>query len=148
VSSRESAVLVPVLEADPLVGEWRARFDSAENGVPAHVTLLYPFAPADGLDPAEVGKVRSLLEPAAPFRALIDRLVERFPQYPPYGGAFGEPVPHLTVGQSDDPDVLDAIDAAVSRGLPVAATAREAVLMVEDERGIWRVAERFPFVGG
>jgi 2'-5' RNA ligase len=168
----DSAVLIPVPEAESLVGEWRARFDAAENGVPAHVTLLYPFAPTDGLDQDGVQALRGLLgpaepfafalvatsrfpsvlylrpEPVTPFRSLIDRLVERFPRYPPYGGAFGEPVPHLTVARSDRPDVLDEIDAEVSRGLPVAASAGEAVLMVEDERGIWRVAERFPFDGG
>ena len=39
-----SAVVVEVPEAEPLVGAWRLRFDPvAALGMPAHVTLLYPF---------------------------------------------------------------------------------------------------------
>ena len=45
----QSAVILPVPEADAVIGEWRRRLDrSAAWGVPAHVTLLFPFvAPAD-----------------------------------------------------------------------------------------------------
>ena len=40
----ESAVIVPVPEAEPAVGGLRAALDRAAVwGVPAHVTLLYPF---------------------------------------------------------------------------------------------------------
>ena len=44
----ESCLLVPVPEAEPAVGTLRGRLDSAAAlGVPAHVTILYPFvAPA------------------------------------------------------------------------------------------------------
>jgi len=42
----QSAVLVPVPEAEPAVSRHRARLDRAAAwGVPAHVTILYPFAP-------------------------------------------------------------------------------------------------------
>jgi hypothetical protein len=38
----ESALVVP--EAEPLVKPFRDRYDpSAAAGVPAHITLLYPF---------------------------------------------------------------------------------------------------------
>jgi hypothetical protein len=41
----QSAVLVPVPEAEPAVSRHRARLDRAAAwGVPAHVTILYPFA--------------------------------------------------------------------------------------------------------
>lgn len=44
----ESCLRVPVPEADQAVGRLRGRLDSAAAlGVPAHVTILYPFvAPA------------------------------------------------------------------------------------------------------
>jgi hypothetical protein len=46
----ESAIIVPVPAVEPLVSQWRQRFDvSARHGVPAHITVLYPF-PA--LEPA------------------------------------------------------------------------------------------------
>ena len=40
----ESALIVLVPEAEPLVGSLRNKYDpSAAEGVPAHVTVLYPF---------------------------------------------------------------------------------------------------------
>ncbi len=40
----QSAVLVPVPEAERVVSRHRIRLDpAAELGVPAHVTVLYPF---------------------------------------------------------------------------------------------------------
>jgi hypothetical protein len=42
-------VNVPLLEAEAVVGDLRARLDrSAGWGVPAHVTLLYPFLARTG----------------------------------------------------------------------------------------------------
>ena len=42
----ETALVVEVPEAEPLVSQWRAQHDwSAQRGVPAHITILYPFAP-------------------------------------------------------------------------------------------------------
>ena len=42
----QSALLVPVPAAEPAVAEHRARLDgSARDGVPAHLTVLYPFLP-------------------------------------------------------------------------------------------------------
>ena len=47
----ESAILLCVPEAEALVHEWRLKGDpSAAHGVPAHVTLLYPFLPVESLD--------------------------------------------------------------------------------------------------
>ena len=46
----ETALIVPVPACEPTVGRFRERYDpSAAVGVPAHVTLLYPF-----LAPGEV----------------------------------------------------------------------------------------------
>ena len=44
----ETALVIAVPEAEPLVSDWRAQHDwSAQRGVPAHITLLYPFAPIE-----------------------------------------------------------------------------------------------------
>jgi hypothetical protein len=46
----QSAVVVPVPAAEPLVSTWRQRFDSsAAQGMPAHITALYPFLPDERL---------------------------------------------------------------------------------------------------
>ena len=47
----ETAVVVPIPEAEGVVGPYRARLDhAAELGVPAHVTVIAPFAPPDLID--------------------------------------------------------------------------------------------------
>jgi hypothetical protein len=46
VTPTQSAVLVPVPEAERAVSRHRARLDAAAAlGVPAHVTVLFPFVP-------------------------------------------------------------------------------------------------------
>lgn len=41
-----AAVVVPVPAAEQLVSTWREQFDrSAAQGMPAHITALYPFLP-------------------------------------------------------------------------------------------------------
>jgi hypothetical protein len=48
-----SALAVFIPEAEPLVKPFRDRFDpSAARGVPAHVTVLFPFKPPQDLTPA------------------------------------------------------------------------------------------------
>jgi 2'-5' RNA ligase len=43
--------VIGVAEAAPAVGEWRRRYThDGPLGMPPHVTLLYPFVPADRLD--------------------------------------------------------------------------------------------------
>jgi 2'-5' RNA ligase len=116
-------VLVP--EAEQAVGGWRARHTpDGAAGMPAHVTLLYPFAPEPDLDAvrslaADAGPFAFTLhavrewpdgvvylepEPAEPFLRLTRELVRRFPDHQPYDGAFtvDEVVPHCTVVRMDD----------------------------------------------
>ena len=46
VTDTESAVLVPIPAAERVVSTHRSRLDGAAAlGVPAHVTVLFPFVP-------------------------------------------------------------------------------------------------------
>jgi len=165
----ESGIILPVPEAEPVVGRLRALHDPhARFGVPAHITLLYPFAHAskvaDSLDALHelFGRVPtfefSLVEtrrfpgttylhpePPANFVRLTEMLTRQWPDFPPYGGVFSTVTPHLTVAQQAAPDVLDIADAAVSGHLPIACRATEAWLVCSDERGFWSVREVFRF---
>jgi 2'-5' RNA ligase superfamily len=141
VSERESALLLPVPAAEDAVGGLRAALDlSARDGVPAHVTVLYPFLTASLIDDptlhvlgrlfASVGRFGFTLDRVGwfgesvvwlgprderPFRALTELAFEAFPACPPYRGQYADVVPHLTVGHAGDHvdgDPLPALRAA------------------------------------
>ena len=166
-----SALIVAVPEAEPLVGEWRLRYDNARLGVPAHITLLFPFMPAEELNEKLFGELRGLFaaqraisfsltrlvefpdktlwlapEPSEPFRRLTELIFERYPDHPPYEGIHDDVIPHLTVS-SGKASLRDDLDAALTPHLPMEAEAREIVLLEEQPDGHWRTRERFPLGG-
>jgi 2'-5' RNA ligase len=156
---RRTALIVAVPEAERLVSELRLAYDSsAALGVPAHITILFPFAPPKEIDehaladviarqPAFAFELTSVErfgaeitylapEPSGPFTALTRMVEERWPEYPPYEGAHEVVVPHLTVGER----MLD-----LSPPLPIACHAHDVVLLEEDEPGgRWQERRRFP----
>jgi 2'-5' RNA ligase len=166
-----SALVVEVPEAEPLVSEWRAKHDwSAQHGVPAHITLLFPFAPTEKVDDRLHAGLGALFanhpafsfslshvarfpevawlapEPADPFQALIEAIASRYPEYPPYEGIHDEVIPHLTVAEGG-PELQDEVEAAITPSLPIEAEARSVSLLLEDESGWWNPGERYPLAG-
>jgi 2'-5' RNA ligase len=162
-----SAITVPFPEAAAFDG-WRERTCGSKpsHGVPPHVTLLFPFAPAPVEDAlvteiAEVvtdftafavsfatlqrfpGTLWLAPEPPEPLALLARALAAQFPQWPAYEGAFVEPVPHLTVAQGHDALLNDA-ETELAPLLPLAARAREVVLLEEHEPDTWRRRATFP----
>lgn len=172
-AEEESALVVTVPEAEPLIGDLRQRHDpSAAVGVPAHVTVLYPFMPPARIDASVEAALRSLFadvaafgyrferverfgdttvflapEPVASFAALIRAAAAAWPEYPPYGGVHETVIPHLTVGDRLDPGAADAIatqaQAALARSGPVVGSAASVELIVEHD-GRWATARSFP----
>lgn len=166
----ESALVVLAPATEPLVKSYRDQFDpSAALGIPAHVTVLYPFHPPV-LSPAAMARLAALFaefapfdywvtelrrfpgvlylapEPEAPFRALTGRVAEAFPDFPPYGGKFADIVPHLTLAQLEDADQLEKVaehfQAACGWRLPLALRA-EAVALLDNDHGDWRIGATF-----
>jgi hypothetical protein len=80
-----------------------------------------------------------------PFRQLTGAVWERFPAAPPYGGAFTEVVPHLTVGDRAPLPALREAAADVAAHLPIRAAVR-SVRLVEGTTGSvpWRTVADFP----
>jgi 2'-5' RNA ligase len=169
----DSAVVVPVPEAEPAVTACRARLDrNASLGVPAHVTLLAPFAPPALITPAMTARLAEVIgsatafdcvfartawfgenvlwlapEPDGPFRELTRRLAAAFPDYPPFGGVYADVIPHLTIGFRDPagPGSLRAAEAEVARGLPVTTRVGRAWLMTgSTELGSWHPVAELP----
>ena len=164
----ETALVVLVSEAEPLVADHRLRHDPpAAAGVPAHVTVLYPFRPvvddgvaavvaeiAAGVPAFDVtfatlgrfpGEVVHLVpDPDEPFRRLTAATAAAFPDCPPYGGTIPDPIPHLTVADGVDMTTAAALEDAVRPGLPVASRVERLTLIVQDETGRWVVGRHWP----
>lgn len=168
----ESAVVVPV-ELPVAVRRLRDRMDPlAAVGVPAHVTLLYPFLPPDGLDDSARQTVERIVaaqarftfaltrmgrwpdvvylapEPEEPFQRLIAALSNAFPEYPPYRGAHPDVVPHVTIAQDPRPEYLAAAEHALPALLPIRAVAREVWLIAHVGEHPWAVHSRMPLSPG
>jgi len=166
----ESGLIVRVPQAEALVDDLRLlHTEAAQLGVPAHITVLFPFMAPECIDSAIVARIGEALsahrtfefslaavgrfpattflapDPAAPFVALTDALAREFPQYPPFGGEFAQVIPHLTVAHGDE-----GVAAMVERDLTARLAARgpvrsrcEAVELYENATGRWRPMRRF-----
>ncbi|MEU9026626.1 2'-5' RNA ligase family protein [Streptomyces sp. NPDC048383] len=153
----QTGLIILTPEAEPTLQGWRERLDpSARVGVPAHVTVLFPFLDASRLDAgvdaaladlvgrhqpfdlrfASSGRFPDVLylvpEPDAPLRGLTRSIVERWPEAPPYGGRFVDIVPHLTVVHGQEDPVLDAIEVDLADTLPFTCHVSSVELMVYD----------------
>jgi 2'-5' RNA ligase len=168
--SSQSALIVEVPEAEPAVGQHRARLDaSAPLGIPAHVTVLFPFMPPGKINEAVLTQLERLFAAVSqfgfrldhtdwfgdavlwlaprdpgPFRALTRRVFQAFPAFPPFEGQFDEAVPHLTVGQSHPPSDLRTAEESVQTHLPIDAHATAVTLMTQQSAaGQWTKAATF-----
>jgi 2'-5' RNA ligase len=170
-SSVEAALVILVPEVELLVGSFRLQHDpSAALGVPAHITINYPFLP--GVDPTgdlyqELSKLFAKCdsfqfafrrfarfpdvlylapEPDTPLIRLIDMVAACFPESPPYGGSFDSIIPHLTIAQSEDEKVLKSIERQLaglsSEFLPLSIRA-EQVWLMDNKTGMWRKRKAF-----
>ncbi|MCY7394931.1 MAG: 2'-5' RNA ligase family protein [Nocardioides sp.] len=149
-----SAVIVVVAGLEPLVAQHRRALEvSASWGVPAHVTVLYPFVAPGALGPEvhqrlarAVGQVDCFEatfartgrfgpdvlflapEPQGSFRALTGAVCAAFPDHPPYDGAFDDLVPHLSVGHDQPLERLRGAETDLLPGLPVSQRICEVSL--------------------
>jgi 2'-5' RNA ligase len=168
-----SGVVVAVPEADPVVGQHRLQLDpAAARGVPAHVTVLYPFVPPPDLGIADFDRLAEVLsgfvafdavfprvdwfgdavvwlapEPAEQFRRLTSVVGAAFPDLLPYGGEFDDVVPHLTIGgpSRGTVDELRLAADAVAVQLPLRTRVQEvAVLAGSSNAGSWRTVAHVP----
>jgi len=165
-----SAVILPVRLPPALEELRRRRVPNARLGVPSHVTLLYPFVPADEIEPADVVRLRDRLqmqppfayrlervgrwpdaiylapEPETSFDALAAALAADWPRYPLYGT--GEPfAAHVTIAEPGSDETERAVVVVARAVLPAARRATQAVLLAETASGRWRIAERL-LLGG
>jgi 2'-5' RNA ligase len=167
----QSAIIIPVPNAEPVIGELRAQFDSAaQMGVPAHITVLYPFLSPENLSqkvredlrnatvqvlPFEfrltaVGRFPGVVylapECSAPFVELVDVIVRKFPEYRPYGGKFQSVIPHLTVSDSGElnGDAVEAQLLALLKAKGSISANCDALTLIENSSGRWSTKYSIP----
>lgn len=142
----ESALLIHCPAAEDIVGPHRALLDrSARVGVPAHLTVSYPFTPIVALTADDHRRLELLFAAREPFTAVLASIgwfadtvlyvapddpgpfsrltasvTAAFPNFRPYGGAHAEIVPHLTVGHDHPAEILRAAEREVLQRLPFA----------------------------
>jgi 2'-5' RNA ligase len=154
----ETALVLPVPEAAAVVDPWLGK------GLSAHLTLTVPFLPSEraeevaafaaDVEPFDYALVRCARFPTALYlvpepddrlHALIEAVLRRWPDYPRYGGAHADVVPHVTVAEHD----FDAAEAAVAPHLPIAARAEELLVLalVDPSARRWEPYTRFRLGG-
>lgn len=171
VSDEISALIVPMPDADPVVDRYRRVLDSgAVLGVPAHVTVLYPFMPVVLIEPDVDADLRHIFggvkefecsldtidwfdrsvmylrpQPDAPFRQMTKLVVDRWPQWPPYGGALIDPTPHVTIADNGDEAAMRSAATTIAQELPLDVVVSEVRLYAgTDQKGSWHHVQTFP----
>jgi 2'-5' RNA ligase len=156
-----SGLIIEVPEAEPAVRDHRERLDaSAPLGIPAHITVLFPFMPPETIDTAaltglgelfaEISRFRFLLDHTdwfgdevlrlapcdpGPFRTLTQRVFGAYPAFPPFEGQFDDVVPHLTIGHGNPRNDLRTAENSVQARLPIEASVTAVTLMTQHSAG-------------
>jgi 2'-5' RNA ligase len=175
MQATHTALIAEVPAAEAAVGAHRATLDRAASwGVPAHITLVFPFLPPHTIDDDTLAAIQEIADAKTPFAVTLDRigwfgdtvvwlapnpaqpfitltaaLAARFPQAQPYGGEFDETIPHLTIGHNHPRPTLEAAAAAVTRHLPITTTVTSIRLIagVREPGDNWHPVADFPLGG-
>ena len=169
-SGPHSGLIVEVPEAEPAVARLREHLDaSALLGIPAHITVLFPFMPPGSIDPAVLTELARLFaavsrfgfrldrtdwfgdevlwlgpDDPGPFRALTEAVHRAYPAYPPFEGQFSDVIPHLTVGHGHPVTDLRAAQESVRAHLPIDGFATGVTLVTQAcAGGRWTRAATF-----
>ncbi len=171
----QSVILIPIPSADPVIGEWRKKYDHvALHGIPAHITLLFPFKESSQITQEIIKKLEGIFlkvkqfpftldrintfpnvifldpNPRDEFIKLIEAIVHIFPENSPYEGKYSSINPHATIAQISDIEKTDSlkkqIEEDISINFPIQCLAKEAWLMIEDEKGEWHIQSKFQFL--
>lgn len=166
MSASGLVLLVPDLAAR--IEDLRAAHDpAARQGMPAHITVLFPFMDPVKLGPSQRGRLAAAVgstpafdlgfprigrfpevlwiapEPVAPIVEMVRAVAAAFPDFPPYGGQFDTVIPHVTVAHGNGLD-LGALEPEVRRRLAAPVIQRVAAAsLFTTVRRKWREVDRF-----
>jgi 2'-5' RNA ligase len=170
----QTALIIPVPEAEQLVGDIRDSYDPAAMfGVPTHISVLYPFLAPKEIDHGILDKLENLFSPISSFRyrleeirefpetlylapepeneftRLIEAVTRRFPKYPPYGGDHDSTVPHLTIAfrhRRKWGRIRKNLQPSLPPGIGIEACC-DRITLIENSTGQWQNMHEFRLCG-
>ena len=137
--------------------------------VPPHITVLSPWVP-DPADPAALARLAAAVEGFGPLhltfetadwfpdsgvvflrpepfdvlRDLLKAVAEAFPESPPYGGAYPEPHPHLTIASDGDAELLQEVRTALAETPPPTVQTDAVTVWSSPTGALWHQVTRIP----
>jgi hypothetical protein len=164
----QTGLVIPVPAAEALLASVGTRYPgTVRDGVPAHVSLLYPFVATADLDEHVTTALQELLVEQVPIPVdfvecyrrggfvalrpapsdglteLLSRTHRRWPDVVPYRGVYRDLEPHLTVAMRCSEQTAVRIEQEATAKLPIRAELREAWLLAFE--GQWTLRGRFKF---
>ena len=174
-TGRTALVIVPPTDIVGYADYYRSRYMPAQmRFIEPHITVTAPFVPYEQLPEAGPKLLEALrpcpptrvslrgfsvfrdsgilyLRPADPERikALNKAILAAFPDYPAYGGQFGDNWdPHLTVGIFSDPEELDRVyEGLAMQKLYIGFDVDCVTIKYETDDGIWDTWGEIPLEG-
>lgn len=170
-SDGQTGVVIPVPAADALLASVATQFPGVvREGVPAHLSVQYPFLAADELDQRVTETLSELFAPQRPIRVtfaecgrrggfvyvrpdsteeltqLSGALRQRWPQVLRCADSDDDVGPHVTIAMHASEDVARTVEQQVIAALPISAELGEAWLVAFEGR--WVLRHRYQFGAG
>lgn len=164
----QTGVIIPVPAVDELLATVATRYPgTVREGIPAHLSVLYPFIAAEQVDEQLIGVLSGLFtgqspisvsfaavrrnagfvylppRPAGRIAQLVGTVRQRWPEVTPYAGLYGDVEPHVTIAICSSAETAVRIERDTHPVLPIPAELREAWLVEFD--GKWSLRARFEF---
>lgn len=152
----DTALVFLVPEAESVVHSWRSAHDpSATEGMPAHMTVLYPFIAEGELNDHTLNEIATIcgdwqstavgfmefgrfpavlwLKPdTTSCFELITQIRNRWPECLQYGQSNLEVIPHLTITDGASEQIVAQAQADIAQHLPLKAMISAVALMAFD----------------
>lgn len=173
----QTSLLIPFSNIEDQFGTFRktSYFDWPMFGMMAHLTLIFPFKDKEKIDTAVLQTLTDLfsnqapipytlsefghfpntlylkVEDETPFISLINNIVAKFPEHPPYGGQFSDTVPHITMAKSHTSHLLEQIESQFwqqfPNSLPLTGVADTVWLVDITSSDSYEIQETFTLTG-
>ncbi len=165
----QSSIDIHFKNLEPLISHWHSKLETAQKGIPPHITLLWPWK-SPPIEPDDIKILKNSLRDTRPFsiqfhqvqyfpngtiflacknieplQIIMKNIFETFPECKPYNGEFVNPTPHITIAKVPDQKIFshvyEDICTALKSKLPLVCPVDEIEIMEEMKTGNWKIIE-------